>query len=75
MNVLGDQVIIPPPQDFTKVQKRMEEVEQCSVQYLDWWICNKSFGEIAPQGKSSMLVEGNSTSILLFAFFIKEASG
>ncbi|WEG15317.1 peroxiredoxin [Alkalihalophilus pseudofirmus] len=43
--LIGDKVILAPPSDVMKVQKRIEEAEAGEVECFDWWFCYKDLPE------------------------------
>lgn len=39
--LIGSNVIVPPPADIQGAQKRLEEAKQGKVQCYDWWFCHR----------------------------------
>lgn len=39
--LIGDEVIVPPPSSVEGVKKRLEEAEAGKVACYDWWLCHK----------------------------------
>ncbi len=39
--IIGDRVIVPPPQTVEDIKKRKEMEERGEVECFDWWFCHK----------------------------------
>ncbi len=39
--LMGDEVIVPPPGDLKAAQARLEEAKQGKVKCYDWWFCHR----------------------------------
>lgn len=57
-NLIGDDVIIPPPKTEQAALEMMKKAQQGEVQCFDWWFCHRPLGTGASSGRTGNPEQG-----------------